>query len=455
MKKILLVYPPFCTAAIPPYSIANLYGFLRKNADDFKIEVLDLNIFFHKKMFPEYHRYYKALDKSISFEEYDEKTKEFLQLTKKTYSENNKKVVEGETPSLDLFDESINEIVKKKPDFVAFSVVYSSQTFYTYSLLAELKKRSIKTIIGGPAVNKKLIDVADKYLRNEIELIEYLCKKGHDKVDFEFYPEFDAFNLEDYFVKEPVIPIKTSSTCYYQQCAFCTHHGKGYYFEYPLEKLKKTIVESGQKNFFFVDDMIHKKRLLEIAQVLKPLNVRWTCQLKPTKDLDLETMRILNESGLKIITWGVESGNDRILSLMKKGTNKKDIAQVLKDSHDAGIRNSLYIMFGFPTETKDEFLDTINFLKENDGNIDLVWTSVFGLQKDSPVYNNPKEFGITQIHEKKRTILEPKISYEIKSGLTQEEAANMRKKYKKTLENINKYPKEMNFFREHMFAFID
>ena len=453
MTKILLVYPPFCTPASPPYSIANLYGFLKKNIDKkYSLDCVDLNVFFHKKMFSKYHAFYSKLDKNVDISEYDKITKEFQNETKAVYSASNKSVVHGGTP--EMFLETLNEIKKKSPDIVAFSIVYSSQAFYAYSLILELKKSGIKCVVGGPAVNEKLINAADAHLKNEIELFNYITGKGHEDADCDTYPYYSCFNLSDYFVSEPVIPIRTSSTCYYQKCSFCTHHGKSMYFEFPLEKIKKTIMNSKQKHFFIIDDMIHKKRLLELAVMFTPLNIDWTCQLRPTADLDFETLKTLRESGLKIITWGFESGSDKVLKLMNKGTNKNDISKVLKDSHNAGIRNSVYVMIGFPGETKEDFFETIDFLKENSEYIDLIWTSVFGLQKDSPVYNNPDNFGITEIIEKKRTILEPKISYNIKEGfLTNEEATKLRDGYRKTFDKINKFPKEMNFFREHMFVF--
>jgi len=189
---------------------------------------------------------------------------------------------------------------------------------------------------------------------------------------------------------------------------------------------------------------------LQLAEMLKPLNVSWMCQLRPTKDLDLETLSILSESGLKSVIWGVESGCNRVLGLMQKGTNKEDITSVLADSKKAEIKNVLYIMFGFPTETKEEFMETINFLTDNQENIALVSTSTFGLQKGTPIFNNPSQFGVTEITETNRTVLEPKISYQTNSGLTQEEIKQLKKSHKNTLEKINKFPKEMNFFREHL-----
>ena len=494
--KILLVYPPFCTPASPPYSITSLYAFLKKNIKE-ELEVLDLNIEFHKRKFGKYMKFYQ----NINLDDYDRVTDEYGKLTKKTYSESNKKVVDGKKP--ELFNELLTEIIDINPDIAAFSIVYSSQAFYAYSLIKELKKIGIKTVIGGPAVNQKLTTIADKSLRNEIELIEYikcqefsiqsmtggkLCvyssnscqkipehaqeppdalndfnippvcdwrfltdkKSNHKDLNFDTVLDFKIYKLNDYFVPEAVIPIRTSSSCYYRQCTFCTHYSNIAYFEFPLDSIKKNITASKAKFIFFTDDMIHKKRLLEIAQILKPLNVSWMCQLRPIKELDYPTLKTLHESGLRMIIWGVESGCDRILKLMRKGTNKNNIIEVLKDSHDAGIKNIVYIMFGFPTETKEEFIETIEFLKQNSQNIDLVSTSVFGLQKGTPIYNNPEEFGIKEIISDKRTILEPKISYKVHKGLTQQEAVRLRENYKKTIEKINKYPKAMNFFREHM-----
>jgi len=451
MKKILLIYLPFCTPSSPPYSITNIHTFLKNNCKD-KIEVLDLNLEFHKLKFPEFQEYYQDIK---NWKDYDSKTKEYNKITSKTYSENNKKVVNNEKP--EYFDELLKIIKHKKPDIIAFSIVYSSQAFYAYSLMKELKKsEGIKCVIGGPAVNEKLAKLADKSLNNEVELLEYIKQEeiNHDELKFDNAPDYSVYNLQEYFTPESVIPLKTSTTCYYKQCTFCSHHSNVNYYEFNLDLIKKTIISSKQKHFFLIDDMIPVKRLLKIAEAFKPLNIKWTCQLRPTKDLDFKTLEILKQSGLIMIMWGVESGNNRILNKINKGTNTNDIEKVLTDSHNAGIKNIVYMIFGFPTETKEEFLDTIEFLKKNDNNIDLVSVSIFGLHKGTIIYKNPEKFGIKKITEEKRTILEPKITYEVKEGLTQKEVIKLKENYKRTIEKINKYPKTMNYFREHMFCLI-
>ncbi len=438
MKNILLVYLPFCTPATPPYSLTNLYSFLKANSDD-NIQVLDLNLEFHKNKFSEFQKYYH----DMNWDNYDKKTLEYLKVTGKTYSENNKKVVAGLKP--ELLDEYLKKINSFNPDVVAFSIVYSSQVFYAYSLIKELK---VKTVVGGPAVNDKLKDIST-FLKNEIELLEFV---GGKVKNYDVVLDYSIYNLKDYFTPKPVIPIKTASSCYYKQCTFCTHFNDVNYCEFNLENIKKSIIKSKQKYFFLIDDMISKKRLLEFAKLVKPLNIYWTCQLKPLKEFDLNTLKILYDSGLIMIMWGVESGSDRILKLIKKGTNVKDIKQVLKDSYNVGIKNIAYTIIGFPTETKEEFLETIDLLEQS--NVDLVSFSVFGLHEGTEIFNNPKKFSIIKILKEKRTILGDKITYEVSEGLNCKQASKLKNNYQKTIEKINKFPKTMNFFREHMFVLI-
>lgn len=445
MKNVLLVYLPFCTPASPPFSLTSMYSFLKANYAG-KVNVLDLNLEFHKLRFPNYQQYFQDKEQ---WADYEEKVNDYFKESSRVYSVNNKLVVNGENP--ELFDELLKQILDNRPDIVAFSIVYSSQAFYAISMLKALKGK-VKTVIGGPAINNKLSLIADKNLTDEVELLEFISENKLDKtkLNFNYVTKFEAYNLKEYFTPEPVIPIKTSNSCYYKQCVFCTHHKNTKYVEYPLELIRKNIESSKQKHFFLIDDMISVSRLLNFAEVVKDLNINWTCQLKPLREYTSEVLNKLKKAGLEMIMWGVESGNQRILDLMKKGTTVSHIKKVLEESHENKIRNVIYIMFGFPTETKEEFLDTINFLKENSEYIDLISTTIFGLQNNTKIYNEPLSFGIKNINEEDRTVLEPKIDYEPISGLTKNEAKKLRDNYRKTLDGINKYPRGMNYFREHM-----
>ncbi|USN45399.1 MAG: radical SAM protein [Candidatus Woesearchaeota archaeon] len=450
MKRLLLVYLPFCTPVSPPYSLAAMHAFLAANSSA-HIDVLDLNVLFHERKFPSYQEYFKNQER---WSDYDDVSAQFLKETSHTYSENNKKVVRGEQP--EFFDELLNTLLAYKPDVVAFSIVYSSQAFFAKSMLLALRERGITTIIGGPATNAKLVALADHTLANEIELLAFIEEKkiSHDALDFSSYPLFETWNLKAYFIPTPVLPLKTTTTCFHKKCTFCAHYAKVPYFEYDMNMIKKTILASKEHQFFLIDDMIPKKRLLEFAAMVRSLQCTWSCQLRPTKDLDFKTLKTLADAGLVMVIWGFESGSQRILDLIQKGTAVDDVEQVVRDAKKAGIANVLYTMFGFPTETKEELLQTIEFLERNKDNIDLISSSTFGLQEGTPVYENYKEFGITKIVKKERTVLEPQITFEVASGLQQKEVMVIKNRLKKRIEAINKYPKTMNFFREHMMLAI-
>ena len=214
--KTLMIYPPFCTPASPPYSITNIHAFLKNNLpQQHTIESIDLNLEFHKLKFSRYQHYCKTLKTSFNREEYEKATNEYRQQTKEAYADNNKAVVEGKDP--ELLDEMLKKITERKPDLVAFSIVYSSQAFYAYALLKHLKELGIKTVIGGPAINPKLKTVSTP-LKHELELLEYITstKIPHDKLNLNTVLDFSVYDLDDYFTPSPVIPIRASTACYYQ-----------------------------------------------------------------------------------------------------------------------------------------------------------------------------------------------------------------------------------------------
>ncbi len=448
---ILLVNPPFCTPAGPSYALSYLYSFLRHNSER-EIKILDLNLVWHQKRFPQFYDYSKHF--IHDFQHYDEQSHEFLRDSAQVYTQNHKLIRAGQDP--ELVEEMVNEILARGPTMVAFSVTYSSQAFYTLPLLVKLKEKGIPTIIGGGALTTHLKEAATLFLRNEIELLNFIEGREveHETLKSAFPLDFTGFDLSGYFTPEPVFPLKTTVGCYYMQCTFCTHHQSKKYTEFSLEDIEATIVENKMKYVFFIDEMIHRKRLLELAAICRRHGVKWICQLRPMKDLDRDTLKMLYDGGLRIVVWGMESASQRILDLMKKGTNVSDALGVIQDSHEVGICNGLYIMFGFPTETKEEFLQTVEFLKQNTSCYDLILTSIFGLQNGAPAFSRPEEVGITEIILQERTVLEPKVSYVTTSGLTQEEANHLRRAYKKSIDGQNTLPKAMNFFREHMLVWV-
>ncbi len=412
------------------------------------VKCLDLNAQFHLLKFP---TFYQRLKHQHTLHSYGNLLAEFENEARTIYAANHKKVIAKQEP--ELLAQMLQLIEQENPDYVAFSFIYNSQVFYGKALLEALTAKGTACIVGGPAMATALHQYI--YLKNEIELITYLAQRhpGIQKFSAENYdcntiPDFSDYAPNDYLSAAQVIPIKTCSTCFYKQCTFCTHYADVPYLEFNINNIHKTIVHSGAKHICFIDDMISKDRLLQIAQMLRPLEVTWWCQLRPTKDLRGHFQE-LYDSGLRSIAWGVESGCQRILNLMKKGTSIGDIPTILSQSHAAGIKNSVYIMFGFPSETKAEFLQTIAFLQKNTQFIDLVSTSVFGLQKRSAISKDPLKYGI-EVKTQLRTVLDEKITYNAQSGLQNEEAKKLKRKYKRTLHKLNKVPRVFDYFKEQI-----
>ncbi len=442
--RILLVYPPFCTPTTLPFSLASLRHFLQTYLD-IQVDVLDLNAEFHKRKFPSFFQKIKTEDQDA----YATLFEEFYKVSRDVYATNNKWFVYGKKP--ELFEELFSLIKPSEYNVIAFSLVFNSQCFYGSALLEELQKKGIQCIIGGPAAKGKVLQYGT-LLNDEHKLFDFFTQKGIRSKEGDFYAEnnpldFSAFPEENYLSKERILPIKTSSTCFYKQCTFCTHFAIVPYKEYDISWLGNTIKKNNAKFIFIIDDMIAKDRLLVFAKVCKPLGIQWACQLRPSAD-HLGLSKTLYDGGLRSVSWGVESGSQRILNLMKKGTDVKLIPQVLKESHEAGIQNILYIMFAFPTETKEEYAQTIEFLEKNQENIDLVCTSIFGLQKGAKAYDSPDDFGIINIQENTRTVLEGNISYSVKEGIKNDEARVLQKKFQKRIDTINKIPKVFKYSRE-------
>ena len=427
--KLLLIYPPFCTPTMMPYSISYLKSFVESNSD-IEVKALDLNAKFHKLRFK---RYYDKLNK----EEHGNLLTEFYDESKEVYAKNHREIVMGKEP--ELIDEMLQIIEKEKPTHIAFSIVYNSQNFYTDKLIDRL---DIPIITGGEAVCKKVRKKTIS-LKNEIELLEFFNIKPKNLATM---PDFSDYDKNDYLTKDIIIPVKSSTSCYYKRCTFCTHHKSLPYHELPIDNLTES------RNYFFIDDMIPLKRLLQISNEMKRRKARWSVQLRPSKEI-IPHLKELSSSGLRSVAWGVESGNDDILKKMQKGTNAKDIADVLKESKKHGIINMAFIMFGFPTETKEQFIDTIDFLKGNKDNIDLISVSIFGLQEGSLIYENPKKFGIISIRKIKRTVLDDQIEYECADGLTQQQARRLRSRYSKTIRNIESLPRVLNYLKDQTLFF--
>ncbi len=120
------------------------------------------------------------------------------------------------------------------------------------------------------------------------------------------------------------------------------------------------------KEFFFDDDTLTQDpaRAEELARRLKPLGLRWSCNARA--NVKKETLKVLKESGLRLLTVGFESGNQRILNNMKKGINLEQAREFMKATKDLGILVHGAFILGLPGETKETIEQTMRYAMELD-----------------------------------------------------------------------------------------
>jgi hopanoid biosynthesis associated radical SAM protein HpnJ len=182
--------------------------------------------------------------------------------------------------------------------------------------------------------------------------------------------------IENYFngyLKHPYISLYTGRGCP-AQCTFClwpqTIGGHRYRVRSPqnvadeMAYMKKIFPQV--REFFFDDDTFtaNLPRAREIAKKIGPLGIEWSCNSRA--NLDYDTINSFKDNGLRLFLVGYESGNDEMLTRMKKGVNTEKMRRFTKACHQAGVIIHGTFMLGLPIETKETIEQTINFAKELD-----------------------------------------------------------------------------------------
>ena len=283
-------------------------------------------------------------------------------------------------------------------------------------------------------------------------------------------PTFDQLPLEKYLMPYPVLPYMSSRGCYWGKCTFCTHsfiYDSHYRKENEVrvaEELEHLSKKYKTKYFTFSDEAISpnafnrmSKEILKRGVEMRSLGMlKFESSEKETPELFDDIYR----AGFLMLFFGLESANDRILSVIDKGCDQETERAVLKHSSEAGIWNHLYLFFGFPTEEREEAEDTIKFTIENSelesGIIHSVGQSIFALEKDSAIYHNPSKFKIDRIIQDPERDLSIVFDYEISTGMPREEVLNVYENFDSIIEEHFPSRKIWNYLsREHFLLYLD
>lgn len=389
-----------------------------------------------------------------------------------------------------MLKDCVKEILALKPTAVGISMIFSEQLPVGAALGRYLRQQAkLKVFMGGSC----LIDGAEHFLKWYPESVDVIISGDGEEalkqllsndcnpkgipgtvywespgkmvkeppvfqkdIDQFGIPDFGGLALNEYFSPEPIIPLLLSRGCYWRKCTFCVHYfsaGDTYRvrsLDAILEVLEH-FVAKGIRNFAFVDEMIAPGQFVRLAKAIKEaeLGITYYAYSKPNRTFTPAILKEIAESGCKFLLWGLESGNQRILDLMGKGTLVEEVAEVMKNTHEAGIANHVFVIGGFPTETPAEFADTLNFLNDNRNYIYATHSGPFGLEAGSPINKDHKKFGIVETWVQAETPLGGQLGYKVTSGSSMEEVWQNYRRALPLLQAFHPHAPLVAYYRDH------
>ncbi|OZA03515.1 MAG: radical SAM protein, partial [Polynucleobacter sp. 24-46-87] len=192
--------------------------------------------------------------------------------------------------------------------------------------------------------------------------------------------------------------------CYWKKCSFCDV-SLDYISRYEtasasllVDRIEAIVAETGQSGFHFVDEAAPPKILKALAEELirRKVVISWWGNIRFEKTFTPELCELLAQSGCIAMSGGLEVASDRLLDLMKKGVSVEQVAQVTKGFSDAGILVHAYLMYGFPTQTVQETVDSLEYVRQlfENGCIQSGFFHRFTCTVHSPVGLDPAAYGI-------------------------------------------------------------
>ncbi len=366
-----------------------------------------------------------------------------------------------------LLDEWMSELTKiflKKfdPDVIGLSIPFPGNLLGALRMAQTTKSVSphVKIMIGGGYVNTELRSLEDPRIFDHVDyitfddgekpvehLLDYI-KNGEGPLlrtmyredgkvvysssselkDIKFKnldaPSFRELDMNRYIsMMETINPMQRlwsdgrwnkmilAHGCYWKKCTFCDvsldYIGR---FEPDtassiVDKLEKVMKETGVNGFHFVDEAAPPNILKGMsAEILKRgLKIQWWGNIRFDPFFTDEVTKLMKEAGCIAVTGGIEVASERILKLIDKGISIEKVATTTKSFKQAGIFVHAYLMYGFPTQSVQETIDSLEVVRElfKKNYLSSAYWHRFALTAHSPVGLNPEKFNVQIIPSKK------------------------------------------------------
>ena len=320
-----------------------------------------------------------------------------------------------DTLMLDIFSQ---RMALCKPDLVGFSVPFPGNLYSALRCAQWIRQNfpQVKIVMGGGYVNTELRSLTDPAL---FDFIDYLVfddgelpllriMDGGELIRTLYRDDAGAIIRVNFDSKEN-IPFAESGTpsyegllqnnyinmieltnpmhalwsngkwnklmlahgCYWGKCAFCD--GALDYVkrfdqapvELIVDRMEAVIAQTGQTGFHFVDEAAPPALLRKLAEeiIRRKLTVSYWTNVRFEKSYTPELCYLLAQSGCIAISGGLEVASPRILKMINKGITVESASESMRNFTEAGIMTHAYLMYGFPTETARETIDSLEVVR--------------------------------------------------------------------------------------------
>jgi len=192
--------------------------------------------------------------------------------------------------------------------------------------------------------------------------------------------------------------------CYWGKCTFCDISLDYIKIYEPIaakllvDRMEEIIAQTGERGFHFVDEAAPPAlmRSLAIEIIRRKLTVTWWTNIRFEKSFTRDLCILLSKSGCIAVSGGLEVASDRLLELIQKGITVEQVAIVTKNLTEAGIMVHSYLMYGYPSQTIQETIDSLEMVRQlfEIGIVQSGFWHQFALTTHSPIGKNPDDYGI-------------------------------------------------------------
>ncbi|SMO65039.1 Radical SAM superfamily enzyme YgiQ, UPF0313 family [Chryseobacterium rhizoplanae] len=399
------------------------------------------------------------IDSDFGFSRYAERLGKSANSFDELYSK-----LSGDLTFIDEFTLKIlrEKIEMVQPKLVCFSIPFPGNLYSAFKCAQWIKKNHphIKIAMGGGFPNTELREIKDQrvfeffdfitlddgelpiellhqnleipneegefkrtFLLENQEVVYKNNSKRHDYKQADIgTPDYTDLRLDQYIsVIEIANPMHSlwsdgrwnkltmAHGCYWGKCTFCDISLDYIKIYEPIsakilvDRIEELIKTTGETGFHFVDEAAPPALMREVAlEILRRnLVVTWWTNIRFEKSFTRDLCYLLKLSGCVAVSGGLEVASDRLLKLIDKGVSVEQVANVTRNFTEAGIMVHAYLMYGYPTQTVQETVDSLEMIRQmfEMGILQSGFWHQFAMTAHSPVGMKPEDFGVVPVKQ--------------------------------------------------------